>query len=110
MKISADTSTQLAVDAQALGSLRLKAKQSPDKALHQAAQQFEAVFTNMMLKSMRDATPQNGILDSDQTKMFTSLLDQQLSQNMASHGIGLADLMVKQLTQNHPAAPTKESR
>ncbi|MDE2342858.1 MAG: rod-binding protein [Betaproteobacteria bacterium] len=110
MKISTDTNTQLAIDAQALGNLRLKARQSPDKALRQAAQQFEAVFTNMMLKSMRDATPQNGILDSDQTKMFTSLLDQQLSQNMATHGIGLADLMVKQLTQGHPADTTKESR
>lgn len=106
MKISTDADTRLAIDAQGLNSLRLKARQSPDKALRQAAQQFEAVFTNLMLKSMRDATPQNGILDSDQTRTFTALLDQQLSQNLATHGIGLADLMVKQLSH---ASPAKES-
>ncbi len=107
MKISADASARLAIDAQGLDNLRLKARQSPAQALKQAAQQFEAVFTNMMLKSMRDAIPQNGILDSDQTRMFTALLDQQLSQNLAARGMGLADLMVKQLSPH--GVPTKES-
>jgi flagellar protein FlgJ len=54
---------------------------------------------NMMLKSMREATPQDGMMDSEQTKMFTSMLDQQLSQNMSTRGIGLADMMVKQLSR-----------
>lgn len=53
---------------------------------------------NMMLKSMREATPQDGMFDNEQTKMFTSMLDQQLSQNVGgSRGVGLADMMVKQL-------------
>jgi peptidoglycan hydrolase FlgJ len=58
----------------------------------------------MMLKSMRDATPQDGVFDSEQTKMFTGMLDQQLAQSMASRGIGLADVMVKQLSHNQPAS------
>ncbi len=89
----------LALDSQSLNSLRLQARQEPDKALKLAAKQFEAVFMNMMLKSMRDATPQDGMFDSEQTKMFTSMLDQQLAQNMGSRGVGLAEILVKQLSQ-----------
>ena len=94
-----DISGSLAANAQSLDSLRIQAKQSPDQALKAAAQQFETVFMNMMLKSMRDATPQDGIFDSEQTRMFTGMLDQQLAQNMSSRGIGLADIMVKQLSR-----------
>jgi flagellar protein FlgJ len=89
----------LAIDSQSLNKLRLQAKQTPDQALKAAAQQFESVFMNMMLKSMRDATPQDGVFDSEQTRMFTGMLDQQLAQNMASRGVGLADVMVKQLSR-----------
>ena len=98
----------LAVDSQSLDALRTQAKQAPDKALASAAKQFEAVFMSMLLKSMRDATPQDGMFDTEQTKMFTSMLDQQLSQNVGgSRGIGLADMMVKQLSR-HTASPDKD--
>lgn len=94
-----DLTGSLAVSAQSLDKLRLQAKQSPDQALKLVAQQFETVFMGMMLKSMRDATPQDGIFDSEQTKMFTGMLDQQLVQNISSRGIGLADIMIKQLSR-----------
>lgn len=97
----------LATDVQSLDALKLQAKQSPDAALKKAAQQFEAVFMNMMLKSMREATPQEGMFDSDQTRMFTSMLDQQLSQDMSSRGVGLADVMVKQLSRSMPGATSQ---
>ena len=92
-----DTTAKLALDTQSLEQLRVQAKQSPDKALKAVAQQFESVFLNMMLKSMREATPQEGVFDSEQTRMFTGMLDQQMAQSMASRGVGLADIMVKQL-------------
>lgn len=95
-----DISSKLALDTQSLEQLRAQAKQSPDQALKAAAQQFESVFLNMMLKSMREATPQDGMFDSEQTKMFTGMLDQQLAQSMASRGVGLADIMVQQLSRN----------
>lgn len=95
-----DTSAKLALDAQSLEQLRGQAKHSPDQALKAAAQQFESVFLNMMLKSMREATPQDGMFESEQTKMFTGMLDQQLAQSMSSRGVGLADMMVKQLSLN----------
>lgn len=92
-----DTAATLALDTQSLEKLRTQARQSPDQALKAAAQQFESVFLNMMLKSMREATPQDGMFDSEQTRMFTGMLDQQLAQGMASRGVGLADIMVRQL-------------
>ena len=93
-----------ALDAQALSSLQMKAKGAPDKALKQAATQFEAVFMNMLLKSMRDTVPKDGAMESEATRMYTSILDQQLTQNMAGKGIGLADLIVKQLSRQMGAA------
>lgn len=102
MAISGADINGLAADSQSLEKLRYQAKQSPDQALRAAAQQFESVFLNMMLKSMRDATPQDGMFDSEQTKMFTGMLDQQLAQNMSSRGVGLADAMVRQLSRALP--------
>lgn len=95
-----DISAKLALDTQSLEQLRAQARQSPDQALKAAAQQFESVFLNMMLKSMREATPQDGMFDSEQTRMFTGMLDQQLAQSMAGRGVGLADIMVQQLSRN----------
>ncbi len=95
-----DITGSLAVSAQSLDKLRMQAKKSPDQALKLVAQQFETVFMNMMLKSMREATPQDGMFDSEQTKMFTGMLDQQLAQNMSSRGVGLADIMIKQLSRS----------
>ncbi len=100
-----DATAQLAIDANSLDQLRAQAQRSPDKALKAVSQQFESVFINMMMKSMREATPQDGMFDSDQTRMFTGMLDQQLSQTMASRGIGLADMMVKQLGAKHNPTP-----
>jgi flagellar protein FlgJ len=95
----ADLSSKFALDVQGVNQLKLDARQSSPEALKAAAQQFEAVFMNMLMKSMRDATPQDGMFDSEQTRMYTSMLDQQLSQNLASRGIGLADVMVRQLSR-----------
>jgi flagellar protein FlgJ len=99
------TSGGLAADAQSLVQLRVQAKQSPDKALKGAAQQFESVFLNMMLKSMRDATSQDGMFDNEQSKMFTGMLDQQFAQNLSKKGIGLADSLVRQLSRHTGGLP-----
>jgi flagellar protein FlgJ len=100
----------LAIDGQNLDRLKLQAKQSPDQALRMAAKQFETVFLNMMLKSMRDATPQDGVFDSEQTRMFTGMLDQQLAQSMSDRGIGLAEVMVRQLSPESRVPSTESGR
>jgi len=104
-----DTSKSLALDTKSLGALKESAKQNSPEALKTVAKQFEAIFMNMMLKSMRDATPKEGLFDNEQSKMFTSMLDQQLSQNVASRGLGLADVLVRQLS-NTVNAPSQSNK
>ena len=113
MSLGSDLTARFALDVQGVDTLKLQARQSSPEALRAAAQQFEAVFMNMLLKSMRETTSQDGLFDSEQTKLYTSMLDQQLAQGMASRGIGLADLMVRQLTQAQAAVaalPAGEAR
>jgi len=92
-----DLSGKFALDTNSLGDLKQSAKAGSPEALKGAATQFESMFINMMMKSMRDATPQDGMLDSQETKTFTTMLDQQMSQKLAKRGIGLADVLVRQL-------------
>lgn len=93
-----DISSRLALDAQSLGQLRLQAKTDPVAGARPAAQQFEALFLGMMLKSMRDATPQDGLFDDSTTQLYTSMLDSQLAQTLSKgRGIGLADMMLRQM-------------
>jgi flagellar protein FlgJ len=99
MSINTDISSGLAIDARSLNQLKVDAARNSPEAIKAAAQQFEAVFMNMLMKSMREATPKEGMFDNEQTRMYTSMLDQQLTQRLASRGIGLADVMVRQLSQ-----------
>jgi flagellar protein FlgJ len=96
---SSDMSGKLALDANSLNKLKLSAKDNSPEAIKQVATQFESIFVNMMLKSMRDASPQDGPFDNEQSRTFTAMLDQQLSQTIASKGIGLADVLAKQLSK-----------
>ncbi|RJF98668.1 flagellar assembly peptidoglycan hydrolase FlgJ [Noviherbaspirillum saxi] len=93
-----DTTSSFALDVKDVGKLRQAAKENSPEALKATVKQFEALFMNMVLKSMREATPQESVFDSQQSKMYTSMLDQQLSQTMASRGVGLADVLVRQLS------------
>jgi len=98
--LSNDLTDRFALDVQGFGALSAQAKASPQAGMKMAAQQFDAVFTQMMLKSMRDATPQDGPFDSHDSATFTSMMDQQLSQQLSKKGIGVADAMLKQLMRN----------
>jgi flagellar protein FlgJ len=96
----------LAIDTQGLDQLKLQSKQAPDKAIAGAAKQFEAMFLGMIMKSMREATPQDGLFDSEATKLYTGMLDQQFAQQMAKRGTGLADAITRQLSRGAmPAEP-----
>lgn len=93
-------------DAQSLNELKAKAGQDPQANLRPVARQVEGMFVQMMLKSMREALPKDGLFSSDQTRLYTSMYDQQIAQQMtAGKGLGLAEEMVKQMqTQKEPSA------
>ncbi|WP_176042058.1 flagellar assembly peptidoglycan hydrolase FlgJ [Burkholderia stabilis] len=95
-----DLTQRFALDTQGFDALRAQVKQSPQAGVKAVAGQFDAMFTQMMLKSMRDASPEGGLFDSHTSKMYTSMLDQQLSQQMSKRGIGVADALMKQLLRN----------
>ncbi len=108
----ANVANQLAIDVNSLAQTKRLAREDPRAALKNAAQQFEAVFLQMVLKSMRDASPAEGMFDSAQSRMYQSMLDQQLAQTMSARGsTGLAALIEKQLSrglaaeQNVPLSP-----
>ena len=94
-----ELSGKLAFDANSLNKLKNASKDNSPEAVKEVAKQFEAVFINMVMKSMRAASPQDGIFDNEQSKTFTAMLDQQLSSNMAAKGVGLADILTRQLTK-----------
>lgn len=103
--------SNIAVDARNLDGLRRQAGQDPQAALKSAAQQFEAVFMNMLLKSMRDTVPQSGLMgQGNESATYTGLLDQQLAQNLSARGTGLADMIVKQLSKNLQAPTPAQAR
>ena len=87
-----------AYDVQSLGSLKQQLNEKPQEGLRQVTQQLEATFVQMMLKSMRAALPQDGLFSSDQTRMLTSMYDQQIAQNLSEKGLGFGDMMFKQLS------------
>lgn len=92
--------TSAAWDAQALNELKAKAGQDPAANIRPVARQVEGMFVQMMLKSMREALPKDGVFSSDSTRLYTSMYDQQIAQQMtAGKGLGLAEMMVKQITQ-----------
>ncbi len=92
-------------DVQSLASLKGAVRKDDPQALKAAAQQFEAIFLQMALKSMRATVPQDGMLDNDQSRLYRELLDQQLAQTLAARGgTGLAALIERQLSrQGEPA-------
>ena len=74
MTAAASDSAFVYTDIQGLAGLRYKARQNSPDATREAAQQFEAVFIQMMLKSMRAASvSEGGIMDNDQSRMYLDL-------------------------------------
>lgn len=97
---AATAETRLSLDARSLDRLKTQSRERPDEALKTAAKQFEAVFMNMLLKSMREALPQTDAFGSDSTRLYTSMLDQEMSTKLGERGgMGIADLLIKQLSE-----------
>jgi len=98
---------RFALDVQGVDALRRTVRNSPEEGLKQVSRQFEALFMNMVLKSMRQATPSSGLLDSQNEKVYMSMLDQQLSQNLSGRGVGLAEAMLAQLSRSAASGATE---
>lgn len=89
----------LALNPQSLDRLKYQASQNGGKdSFKAAAQQFESYFLQMMLRTMRQTLSQDGPFDSQETKMFGEMFDQQIAQKISQgKGLGLADMLVQQM-------------
>jgi flagellar protein FlgJ len=92
--------TSFYADPAGLTALKRGAAEQTPEAIRETARQFESLFTTMMLKSMRSATPGDSLFGSDQQDFYQDMFDQQLSVQLSKgKGLGLADVLVRQLMQ-----------
>ena len=87
----------LASDGRSVDALKSAAARDPKAAVREVAKQFEALFMQELMKSMRQATMQSGMLDNEGTKLGSEMLDTQLSTQMTGLRGGLADAIARQL-------------
>lgn len=91
-------------DFAGLEKLKSGARTQDPSALRQVAQQFESLFARMMIKSMRKAIGTDPIFGSDQAQMYQGMFDDQLSLELTrGRGLGLADMLMRQLRGGSPA-------
>ena len=63
------------------------------------AKQFESIFVQMMMKSMRDTVPEGGLLNDESMRFYQDMMDQQLSLELSQQGgIGMAETIERQLS------------
>lgn len=91
--------SRLYTDVQGLEQLRYKAKNDADGAQKEVAKQFEAIFLQMVLHSMRDATKavSSDLFGSDQMELYQDIFDKQLSLMMSENGVGFADMIERNI-------------
>ena len=87
-----DASAALSIQA-----LRSAAVRDPKAAIKETAKQFEALFMQQLMKSMREATMSSGMLDNSGTRLGTEMLDSQYAAKMTGLPGGLAAAIARQL-------------
>ena len=93
------------LDFAGLARLRGEAQKKSSAGNREAAQQFEAMLVQMMLKSMRDATFKSGFLGSKAMDTYQVMHDRELSLQIARNGsMGIASLLEKQFSQTQTTA------
>ncbi|NML14911.1 flagellar assembly peptidoglycan hydrolase FlgJ [Azohydromonas caseinilytica] len=87
----------LAADSRSLDSLRSSAARDPRGAAKAVAKQFEALFMQELMKSMRASTEASGLLDNEGTQLGNELLDKQIATQVSGLPGGLADAIARQI-------------
>lgn len=105
-----NASTRSYLDFQGLGELKGRAARDGKSALRETAQQFEAMFLQMMMKSMRESVEKSDLTQSEHADMFEGMFDREVSLAMARrNSLGLADMLVQAQTRQMSAMSTAEA-
>jgi Rod binding domain-containing protein len=96
--------TRSYLDFDGLGQLKGQARQDAKAATRETAQQFEALFIQMMMKSMRDSVVKSDLSENAPLDTYQSIFDKEVSVQLAKrNSMGLADMLVKNLEQQQAA-------
>ena len=101
----AGADASLAIDARSLATLKARAATDPKGAVREAAKQFESLFMNELMKSMRASTMQSGMLDSTGGQVSTEMLDSQFATQLSGRPGGLSEAIMKQLERQMGMSP-----
>lgn len=100
-------------DLNSLQSINAIGREDKGEALRKVAEQFESMFVKMMMKSMRDANKvfqEDSIMHSPQEDFYQQMYDDQLSVSLTGkQGIGLADVIYRQLNQEYGDVANREN-
>jgi len=101
MAIMSSDTINSSLDFARMAQLRNNAKVDEEGSIKEVAQQFESIFVNMMLQSMRKATERSGLLDSHATETYEQMFDQELSMHLSKTGsFGVAEALERQIRFN----------
>lgn len=92
-------------DARSLESLKTAAAKDPKAAVREAAKQFESLFMQQLLKTMRESAQSSGMLDNEATKLGSEMLDTQWAGKLSGLPGGLSDMIAKQLERQMGMSP-----
>ena len=93
------------LDFDGLSQLKGQARQDAKSAMRETAQQFEALFLQQMMKSMRATIDKSELSDSSHVETFENMFDKEVAMKMAQRGgAGLADMLVSTLSKQQAQA------
>jgi len=104
------------MDLQGLQDIRRTSGDDKELGLRQVSQQFESMFIQMMLKSMRSANEvfaKDNPLNSFESGYYRDMYDNQLSVSLSGKSLGIADAFYRQMKRNYlgdtAPSPQKET-
>ena len=107
MDAISNPATSSYLDFDGLGQLKGQARTDAKGAIRETAQQFEALFLQMMMKSMRESIVKSELSESTTMETFEGMFDKEVSVQLAKkNSIGLADMLVKNFEQQQASIAT----
>lgn len=84
-------------DARGINDLKVAAGKDPKAVVREAAKQFESLFMQQLLKTMRESSQASGMLDNEGTKLGSEMLDSQWAGKLSGQPGSLSDVIARQL-------------
>jgi flagellar protein FlgJ len=107
--VNTTDTTRSYLDFEGLGQLRGQARKDGKAALRETAQQFEGMFLQMMLKSMREATVKSDLVESSGAETFEAMFDKEVSVQLSKRNMmGISDMLVQTQSRQMTAPPSTE--